>query len=84
MCFNHPNWVDPFLLATFWPEPPWLYIFGPKEEDMGTGWKNRLISWSRMAVPFKPSNRTCWIRRAVRCRPEAWRRAGHRRGGQAE
>ena len=55
VCFNHPNWVDPFLLATFWPEPPWLYIFGPKEEDMGTGWKNRLISWSRMAVPFKPS-----------------------------
>ena len=55
VCFNHPNWVDPFLLAAFWPEPPWLYIFGPKEEDMGTGWKNRLIGWSRMAVPFKPS-----------------------------
>ena len=55
ICFNHPNWVDPFLLSAFWPEPPWLYIFGPREEDMGTGWKNRLIGWSRMAVPFKPS-----------------------------
>ena len=55
VCFNHPNWTDPFLLAAFWPEPPWLYIFGPREEDMGTGWKNRLIRWSHMAVPFKPS-----------------------------
>jgi 1-acyl-sn-glycerol-3-phosphate acyltransferase len=55
ICFNHPNWVDPFLLSAFWPEPPWLYIFGPKEEDMGSGWKNRLITWSQMAVPFKPS-----------------------------
>jgi 1-acyl-sn-glycerol-3-phosphate acyltransferase len=55
LCFNHPNWVDPFLLAAYWPEPPRLYIFGPKEEDMGAGWKNRLIGWSGMAVPFKPS-----------------------------
>ena len=55
LCFSHPNWVDPFLLISFWPEPPRLYIFGPKEEDMTSGWKNRLIAWSRIAVPFKPS-----------------------------
>ena len=55
LCFNHPNWVDPFLLAAFWPEPPRLYIFGPKEEDLHVGWKNRVIGWSHMAVPFKPS-----------------------------
>jgi 1-acyl-sn-glycerol-3-phosphate acyltransferase len=53
--FNHPNWVDPFLLAAFWPDDRALFVFGPREEDMRSGWKNRLISWGHMAVPFKPS-----------------------------
>ena len=30
-------------------------MFGPKEEDMSVGWRNHLITWSHMAVPFKPS-----------------------------
>lgn len=55
LVFSHPNWVDPFLLASHWPRRHTLFIFGPKEEDMGTGWRNRLIRWSQMAVPFKPS-----------------------------
>lgn len=55
LCFSHPNWVDPFLLVAFWPDDPRMFIFGPKEEDMATGWRNRVIGWSQIAVPFKPS-----------------------------
>ena len=55
LCFNHPNWVDPFLLVAFWPKKHRFMIFGPKEEDMKVGWRNRLIGWGRLAVPFKPS-----------------------------
>jgi 1-acyl-sn-glycerol-3-phosphate acyltransferase len=53
--FSHPNWVDPFLVASFWPKRHRLFIFGPKEEDMAAGWRNHVIAWSRLAVPFKPS-----------------------------
>ena len=53
--FSHPNWVDPFLVVGFWPNRPWTYIFGPKEERMKAGWRNRLIAWTEIAVPFKPS-----------------------------
>ena len=53
--FSHPSWVDPFLLASHWPRGHRVFIFGPREEEMRSGWKNRLIAWSRMAVPFKPS-----------------------------
>jgi 1-acyl-sn-glycerol-3-phosphate acyltransferase len=55
LIFNHPNWADPFLITAFWPTDRALFIFGPREEDMRSGWRNRLISWGRMAVPFKPS-----------------------------
>ncbi len=55
LIFNHPNWADPFLIAAYWPASRPLFIFGPREEDMRAGWRNRLISWGRMAVPFKPS-----------------------------
>ena len=34
--FSHPSWMDPLLLVAFWPEPPMVYVFGPKEEDMST------------------------------------------------
>ena len=55
LMFSHPNWVDPFLLASHWPNPRTLFIFGPREEDMNDGWRNALIRWSQMAVPFRPS-----------------------------
>jgi len=55
LCFSHPNWVDPFLFVAFWPDRPRLLVFGPREEDMSVGWRNRLLSWSGLAVPFKPS-----------------------------
>ena len=53
--FSHPNWVDPFLLAAFWPDKPRVFVFGPREEQMKFGWRNRLIAWTGIAVPFKPS-----------------------------
>jgi 1-acyl-sn-glycerol-3-phosphate acyltransferase len=53
--FSHPNWVDPFLVFSNWPRRHRLFIFGPREESMRSGWRNRLIGWSRAAVPFKPS-----------------------------
>jgi 1-acyl-sn-glycerol-3-phosphate acyltransferase len=55
LCFSHPNWVDPFLFVAFWPDRPRLFIFGPREEDMTAGWRNRLITWTGLSVPFKPS-----------------------------
>lgn len=53
-CFNHLNWTDPFVLMAVLPMRPRLYFFGPKEEDMETGGRNRLITWSGSAVPYKP------------------------------
>jgi 1-acyl-sn-glycerol-3-phosphate acyltransferase len=55
LVFSHPSWVDPFLLASHYRADHTVFIFGPKEEDMNTGWKNSLIRWSQMAVPFRPS-----------------------------
>jgi 1-acyl-sn-glycerol-3-phosphate acyltransferase len=56
LCFSHPNWVDPMALVAFWPDRRRrLFIFGPKEEDIRAGIRNRIIRWSRMGVPFKPS-----------------------------
>ena len=55
VCFSHPNWIDPMLLVGFWPDRRWVYIFGPKETDMRVGWRNRLITWARIGVPFKPT-----------------------------
>ncbi len=55
LCFNHLNWVDPFVLITVWPPQRPLYMYGPKEVDMRRGWRNRLITWSGIAVPYHPS-----------------------------
>jgi 1-acyl-sn-glycerol-3-phosphate acyltransferase len=55
--FNHPGWADPFLLLGWWPRRHRFFVVGPKEEDMSIGWRNKLIAWSHMAVPFKPSKR---------------------------
>lgn len=53
--FSHPSWIDPPVLVGFWPDRRWIFIFGPKEEDMQRGGRNRLIRWARRGVPFKPS-----------------------------
>jgi 1-acyl-sn-glycerol-3-phosphate acyltransferase len=57
ICFNHPSWLDPLFLAAHWPDREHdLYIFGPREQDMRTGGRNRLITWTRRGVPFQPAS----------------------------
>jgi 1-acyl-sn-glycerol-3-phosphate acyltransferase len=56
ICFNHPSWLDPIFLAACWPDRRrLLYVFGPREQDMSTGVRNHLITWTRRGVPFKPN-----------------------------
>ena len=56
ICFNHPSWLDPIVLAATWPDRErLLYIFGPREQDMGSGIRNHVINWTRRGVPFKPA-----------------------------
>lgn len=54
ICFNHQNWADPFILMAVLPWRPRLFFFGPKEEDMRRGGRNRLMVWTGQAVPYKP------------------------------
>ena len=53
-CFNHLNWSDPFVLMAVLPFRPRLYFFGPREEDMASGARNRLMGWSGASIPYKP------------------------------
>lgn len=55
ICFNHLNWLDPFVLMAVWPARPRLHVFGPREEDMQVGLRNRLIRWVGTGVPFRPA-----------------------------
>jgi 1-acyl-sn-glycerol-3-phosphate acyltransferase len=48
------NWSDPFILMAILPFRPRLYFFGPKEEDMAVGGRNRLMSWTRTTVSYRP------------------------------
>jgi 1-acyl-sn-glycerol-3-phosphate acyltransferase len=54
LCFNHLGWLDPIVLLGVLPMRPRLYLFGPREEDMHVGFRNRLMHWSGSAVPFRP------------------------------
>ena len=53
-CFNHLSWADPFILMAVLPFRPRLYFFGPKEEDMAVGGRNRLMYWTGTSIPYKP------------------------------
>lgn len=53
-CFNHMSWADPFVLMAVLPCRPRLWFFGPKEEDMEVGGRNRLMFWTGTAIPYKP------------------------------
>jgi 1-acyl-sn-glycerol-3-phosphate acyltransferase len=54
-CFNHMSWADPFVLMATLPFRPRLWFFGPKEEDMGVGGRNRLMTWTGTTIPYKPA-----------------------------
>jgi 1-acyl-sn-glycerol-3-phosphate acyltransferase len=53
-CFNHLNWVDPLVLLAVLPGRPRFAMFGPKEEDMRRGVRNRLIAWAGFGIPYRP------------------------------
>ena len=53
-CFNHLSWADPFVLMAVLPFRPRLFFFGPKEEDMHVGGRNRIMAWTGTAIPYKP------------------------------
>jgi 1-acyl-sn-glycerol-3-phosphate acyltransferase len=53
-CFNHLNWTDPLFVLAALPWKPDVALFGPKEEDMGVGGRNRVMTWTGLAVPYKP------------------------------
>ena len=36
------------------PFRPRLFFFGPKEEDMQTGGRNRLMGWTGTPIPYRP------------------------------
>jgi 1-acyl-sn-glycerol-3-phosphate acyltransferase len=55
-CFSHLNWTDPFILMASLPLRPRLYFFGPKEDDMRVGVRNRVMAWAGTTVPYKHAN----------------------------
>ncbi|HVL53107.1 MAG TPA: lysophospholipid acyltransferase family protein [Vitreimonas sp.] len=67
LCFNHMNWSDPFVLMATLPMRPRLFFFGPREEEMTVGGRNRLMLWTGSAVAYKPGkNDLLQATRAVR------------------
>ncbi len=54
IAFNHMSWADPFILVAGLPARPRLLTFGPKEDDITSGTRNRLMVWSGRTVPFRP------------------------------
>lgn len=53
-CFNHLGWVDPFVLMAVLPFRPRLFFFGPREEDMHVGARNRVMAWTGTPIPYRP------------------------------
>jgi 1-acyl-sn-glycerol-3-phosphate acyltransferase len=54
-CFNHLGWLDPLAMLAVFPSERRLYFYGPAEQDLRHGAKNRLMLWSGVAVPFSPN-----------------------------
>jgi 1-acyl-sn-glycerol-3-phosphate acyltransferase len=48
------SWLDPFILMATLPMRPRLFFFGPKEEDMDVGGRNRIMNWTCATVPYRP------------------------------
>jgi 1-acyl-sn-glycerol-3-phosphate acyltransferase len=52
--FNHLSWMDPMLFLATLPKEPRLYFYGPKQEDLKKGKRNRFMWWTGVPVPFSP------------------------------
>lgn len=57
LAFNHLSWFDPFVVLAAHPHEPRLYLFGPRELRMDAGFRNKVIRWTKIAVPFRPDRR---------------------------
>jgi 1-acyl-sn-glycerol-3-phosphate acyltransferase len=57
LCFSHQNWADPFFVFAAAPRRPRFLFFGPEQEDMRRGLRNRLMRWAGVSVPYRPGNR---------------------------
>jgi 1-acyl-sn-glycerol-3-phosphate acyltransferase len=53
-CINHQSWADPIVLLAALPLRRRFALFGPSEENMRVGRRNRLMAWSGLAVPYRP------------------------------
>ena len=53
--FNHLSWMDPMLFLATFPKEPRLYFYGPKQEDLKKGRRNRFMWWTGIPIPFSPS-----------------------------
>jgi 1-acyl-sn-glycerol-3-phosphate acyltransferase len=53
-CFNHLGWADPAVIMATFPKRVRLFFYGPKEETLSHGAKNRIMWWTGVAVPFRP------------------------------
>jgi 1-acyl-sn-glycerol-3-phosphate acyltransferase len=73
-CFNHLNWTDPLVLLAALPAVPKYAMFGPKEEDMTKGARNRLISWAGFGIPYRPAKTDMLdtTRRVTRILDDGW------------
>jgi 1-acyl-sn-glycerol-3-phosphate acyltransferase len=57
LCFTHENWADPFFVVASVPSCPRLYFFGPEQDEMRRGLRNRLMRWGGVVIPFRPGKR---------------------------
>lgn len=57
LCFTHQSWADPFYVFAAVPWQPRMYFFGPEQEEMRRGARNRLMRWCGVVVPYGPGNR---------------------------
>jgi 1-acyl-sn-glycerol-3-phosphate acyltransferase len=53
--FNHLSWMDPLLLVAILPKDPRVYFYGPKQEDLQKGGRNRFMWWTGIPIPFSPT-----------------------------
>jgi 1-acyl-sn-glycerol-3-phosphate acyltransferase len=54
-CINHLGWSDPLVVLAAMPSSTRLYFYGPREETLLRGGRNRLMYWAGIAVPFRPA-----------------------------
>ena len=57
LCFTHENWADPLYIFAAIPSRPRVYFFGPEQEEMRRGIRNRVMRWAGVVVPYRPAKR---------------------------